>query len=266
MDERRRGDDAAATGEGTSANRWRIVKVHKLARDVVLHSADCLSVLPTLADESVNLIVTDPPYEITDMGACFRELVRVLHPSGSMYVFGDKDVVAEHWFRQLRIRHKTLLVWHYANSPKPRGRWRGSMQAIIYGYKSLDSTFNEDEARVPYTPAAQKLNGRLRPSNGRMTKAMAYDTSKGALPRDVILHPALLGHLSSERVGHRDQKPFGLIRKLVLTSSNRGDLVLDPFAGSGTTLVAAKATGRKAIGIERAAKWVPRIAERVQSA
>jgi DNA modification methylase len=242
------------------------MKVHKLTSNVVLYSGDCLSVLPTLADGSVNLIVTDPPYEVFDMKACFRELVRVLHPSGSLYVFGDKDVVAERWFRQMSIRHKTLLVWHYANSPKPRGRWRGSMQAIIYGYKSADSTFNEDEARVPYTPAAQKLNGRLRPSNGRMERAMAYDTSKGALPRDVILHPALLGHLSSERVGHDDQKPLGLIRKLVLTSSNAGDTVLDPFAGSGTILVAARTTGRNGIGVERDAKWVRPITERVQSA
>src|SRR5208337_2456057 len=142
----------------------------------------------------------------------------------------------------MKIKHKTLLIWHYVNSPKARGRWRGSMQAIIYGYKSVDSVFNEDAARVPYTPAAAKLNGRLRPSNGRMAATMAYDTSKGALPRDVLLHPALLGHLSSERVGHDDQKPLGLIRKLILTSSNVGNLVFDPYSGSGTTLVAAAST------------------------
>jgi site-specific DNA-methyltransferase (adenine-specific) len=242
------------------------MKLHKLASNITLHCADCLSILPTIADGSVNLIVTDPPYEILDMTTYFREFVRVLSQSGSLYIFGDKDVVAEYWFRQMNIRHKTLLVWHYVNSPKPRGRWRGSMQAIIYGYKSADSIFNEDAARVPYTPAAQKLNGRLRPSNGRMSKAMTYDTSRGALPRDVIAHPALLGHLSSERVGHDDQKPLGLIRKLVLASSNIGDTVLDPFAGSGTTLVVARATNRNGVGIERNSKWVQTITERVRSA
>ena len=239
--------------------------MQKIRPNTTLHCADCLSVLPTLASGSVNLIVTDPPYEILNMVTYFREFVRVLHPSGSLYIFGDKDIVAENWFRQMSIRHKTLLVWHYLNSPKPRGRWRGAMQAIIYGYKSDESIFNEDAARVPYTPAAQKLNGRMRPSNGRMNKAMVYNTSKGALPRDVILHPALLGHLSRERVGHDDQKPLELIRKLVLTSSNVGDTVLDPFAGSGTTLVAARATGRNGVGVECDEKWVQIISKRVQS-
>lgn len=235
-----------------------------LGKNVELHHGDCIAVMAAMKDESVDLVVTDPPYELLDMRRVFEELVRVLDWSGSLYVFGDKDVVAEHWFRQMPIQHKTLLVWHYANSPKPRGRWRSSMQAIIYGYKSAKaSVFNEDAARVPYTPAAQKLNGRVRPSNGRMLKTMAYDTSKGALPRDVILHPALLGHLSSERVGHDDQKPLGLIRKLIETSSNVGDLVFDPYSGSGTTLVAAASTGRKAIGVEIDARWLETIADRI---
>ena len=217
-----------------------------------------------MRNASVDLIVTDPPYELLDMQQAFREMVRVLDDSGSIYIFGDKDVVAEHWFRQLRIQHKTLLIWHYINSPKPRGRWRGAMQAIIYGYKSAKtSVFHEDEARVPYTPSAAKLNGRVRPSNGRMSRTMAYDTSKGALPRDVILHPALLGHLSSERVGHDDQKPLGLIRKLILTSSNVGNLVFDPYSGSGTTLVAAASTGRKAVGCETDERWVKTINDRI---
>jgi site-specific DNA-methyltransferase (adenine-specific) len=166
----------------------------------------------------------------------------------------------------MRIKHKTLLAWHYTNSPKPRGRWRGSMQAIIYGYKSPASTFHEDEARVPYLPATTKLHGRLRPSNGRMGEARAYDVSKGALPRDVILHPALLGHLSSERVGHPDQKPLGLIAKLIAASSNPGGTVLDTFAGTGTTLVAAQASGRQAIGIEKNPKWVKAIRARLEAA
>ncbi len=220
-----------------------------------LRSGDCFVEMQTMPSETVDLILTDPPYEESEMTERFAEMVRLLRPEGSIYVFGDVDVVAEHWFRQMKIKHKTLLIWHYVNSPKARGRWRGSMQAIIYGYKSASSVFNEDAARVPYTPAAAKLNGRLRPSNGRLATTMAYDTSKGALPRDVILHPALLGHLSSERVGHPDQKPLGLIKKLVLVSSEPGSLVFDPFAGSGTTMVAALETSRRCLGIEKDAHW-----------
>jgi len=224
---------------------------------------DCLKIMSTMPNACVDLVLTDPPYEILDMTSYFAEFLRLLRPHGSLYVFGDKDVVAEHWFRQMKIKHKTLLVWHYVNSPKPRGRWRGSMQAIIYGYKSTASTFHEDEARVPYLPATLKLHGRLRPSKGRMKNALSYDVSRGALPRDVILHPALLGHLSAERLGHPDQKPIGLITKLLKVSSSPSDIILDPFAGTGTTLLAAQAAGRSSIGIEKNPKWVKRIRSRL---
>jgi DNA modification methylase len=226
---------------------------------------DCLARMKAMASERFDLIVTDPPYEESDMSEHFAEMVRLLRPDGSIYVFGDVDMVAEHWFRQMKIKHKTLLIWHYANSPKPRGRWRGSMQAIIYGYKSASSVFHEDEARLPYMPATLKLAGRLRPSNGRLKETRAYEVSKGALPRDVILHPALLGHLSQERVGHPDQKPLGLIRKLVLVSSNPGDFVFDPFAGSGTTLVAARETDRHVVGIEKEAQWIEIAEQRISA-
>lgn len=224
---------------------------------VDVRCGDCSILMRAIPDESVDLVLTDPPYEIEDMREHFAQMLRVLKPSGSIYVFGDKDMVADKWFSQMQLEEKTLLVWHYKNSPKPKGRWRMSMQAVIYGYKDPQlSVFHEDEARTEYLPSTKKLHGRMRPSSGRMPENAPYDMSKGALPRDVIEHPALLGHLSRERVGHRDQKPLGLIEKLIRTSSNIGHLVLDPFSGSGTTLVAAKRTGRSAIGFERDRSWV----------
>jgi DNA modification methylase len=83
-----------------------------------------------------------------------------------------------------------------------------------------------------------------------MDKCSAYDTSKGALPRDVIERPALLGHLSKEIVGHRDQKPISIITDLVLASSNEGQTVLDCFSGSGTTAEVCLRNNRKFIGSE----------------
>lgn len=232
--------------------------------NAIIERGDCLSKMRAIPSESVDLIVTDPPYEIEDLSEHFAEMTRILNPSGSMYVFGDKDMIAEHWFRQVRLPHKTLLVWHYKNSPKPRGRWRMSMQPIIYGFKNRQlSVFNEDEARVEYLQSTKKLNGRIRPSKGRLREAKPYDTSKGALPRDVIEHPALLGHLSRERVGHKDQKPIGLIERIIRTSSNPNDFVLDPFAGSGTTLIASLRLGRRCLGFELDPHWVEEIERRI---
>lgn len=225
---------------------------------------DCLFGMKRIENESVDLIITDPPYEITEMTPYFAEFLRVLKPTGSMYIFGDKNIVAEHWFYQLKVPNKELLVWYYKNSPKPKGRWRMSMQAIIYAY-GPNSVFNEDEARIPYQPATMKLNGRLRPSAGRMGKCKPYSTEKGALPRDVIEHPALLGHLASERVGHPDQKPLGLIEKLIRASSNIGDLVLDAFAGSGTTVMGCLNLERRFIAFEQNKTWYTNILKEISA-
>jgi hypothetical protein len=90
----------------------------KLGQNITLHHADCLVVMSSMKNESVDLIATDPPYEILDMRIAFAEMARLLKPSGSIYIFGDKDVVAEHWYREVPIANKTLLVWHYTNSPQ----------------------------------------------------------------------------------------------------------------------------------------------------
>lgn len=229
---------------------------------IKVYCEDSLLGLEKIPDKSVDLVLTDPPYEIRDLSEFFTQFTRVLRSSGSMYIFGDKNIIAEFWFSQLRMPHKELLVWHYKNSPKPRGRWRMSMQAIIYAYFD-NSVFNEDEARIEYQPSSVKLHGRLRPSSGRLKSCEPYDMSKGALPRDVIEHPALLGHLSKERYGHPDQKPIGLIEKLIKTSSNEGDVVLDAFAGTGTTAIACINTKRKCIAFEKDEYWYSHIMKEI---
>jgi site-specific DNA-methyltransferase (adenine-specific) len=223
---------------------------------------DCLTGVSSVSSSSVDLIVTDPPYEIKDLTPYFQEMLRILKPTGSLYCFGDKNMIAENWFSQLKMPQKQLLVWYYKNSPKPKGRWRMSMQGIIYGYTD-QSVFHEDEARVEYLPSTKKLNGRVRPSTGRLTQPKPYDTSKGALPRDVLEFPAMIGHLAKDRVGHPDQKPLQMIETIIKASSNPGDLVVDFFCGSGTTLVAAKNTGRNALGFETQERWVKITKERL---
>lgn len=207
---------------------------------VQIYHGDCRQILPKLG--RFDLLLTDPPYEMTELPECLWGI------APCAYIFGDKRQVAENWYRQTPYPNKDFLVWHYRNSPKPKGRWRMSMQAIIYGWEN-GVAFDEDAARVEYTPSAKRLNGRMRPSSGRMETAKAYDTSKGALPRDVIEWPALLGHLSRERVGHRDQKPVELIKRLIQTVPNVRRII-DPFGGSGTTAVAAAELGIACVIIE----------------
>ena len=81
---------------------------------------DCLELMKLIPTGSVDLIVTDPPYEIEDMKPYFAEMLRCLSKDGSIYVFGNKNMIAEHWFSQMKIDKKELLIWHYKNSPKPK--------------------------------------------------------------------------------------------------------------------------------------------------
>ncbi len=207
---------------------------------VTIYHGDCRDILPLLG--TFDLLLTDPPYEMNELPECLWDV------APCAYIFGDKRQVAENWYRQTRYSNKDFLVWHYKNSPKPKGRWRMSMQAIIYGWND-GIAFDENAARIEYTPSAKRLNGRMRPSSGRMEVSKPYDTSKGALPRDVIEWPALLGHLSRERVGHRDQKPVELIKRLIQTVPNVRRII-DPFGGSGTTAVAAAELGIPCVLIE----------------
>lgn len=73
----------------------------------------------------------------------------------------------------------------------------------------------------------------------------------------------MIGHLAKDRVGHPDQKPLQMIETIIKASSNPGDLVVDFFCGSGTTLVAAKNTGRNALGFETQERWIKITKERL---
>ncbi len=209
---------------------------------VTMYHGDCCEILSKL--NMVDLLLTDPPYDMKILPFTWKE-------ASTAYIFGDKRMIAEKWYSAFNYPNKDFLIWFYKNSPKPKGRWRMSSQGIMFGWQ--DGPFFEDVARIPYQPQTKKLNGRMRSSGGRMIECKPYNTSRGALPRDVIEWPALTGHLSRERVGHKDQKPLGLIEKLIQTV--KSETILDPFAGSGTTGVAAYRLKRKCILIEIEEKY-----------
>lgn len=229
-----------------------------------VYNADAVERMAKMPPNSVDLVLTDPEYNQKDISEIIAAMKRVLKRSGSMYICGNPDIVNEHWFSQVEMPFKTTLIWYYKNSPKAKGRWRKSYQSIIYAHFERDAIFNEDDVRIPYQENTKKLHGRMRPSKGRLGKPMPYDTSKGALPRDVIEVPALLGHLSKERVGHPHQKPEALFEKLLLASSNPGDIVLDCCAGSGTTGIVCLKHKRKCILIEKEKEHCKRIRYRIK--
>jgi len=218
---------------------------------ITIYHGDCLEVLAGLAPESVDLVVTDPPY-----GVDYLSNFRVANPSVAQVIHADDSLDA---MRASLAMCVALL--------RP--------DAHVYYFASADETVGEACAALPSDLTFHRLlcwdkgnhgMGDLERDYGHAWEAIVY-ASKG---RGHALNPprpsSLLrsfGRGAGSTWVHPTQKPVPLMRFLIEKSSQPGDLVLDPFMGSGTTLRAAKDLGRKAIGIEIEEKYCEIAAKRL---
>lgn len=233
-----------------------------------IYHGDVLDIVPSLEDGGIDLIVCDGPYGVTtndwDKGLAIQEynlrLIQMfsqkLREGGALYLFGKHDCVDFIDYRPF-LRLTTKIVW-YQPSRLAQGRssYTNNYDVICYFVKGTKpKTFNLDEIRVPQLV---ELQHRLRcervpsVSNGKYAKTKFNDQGKN--PGDVWGDIKQLTYRSKEllsrEVLNTVQKPEKLIERLVLASSNPGDLVLDPFSGVGTCSVVCKRLGRRSIGIE----------------
>ncbi len=173
------------------------------------------------------------------------ELWRVLKPTGSIYLHCDPTmshylkVVMDQVFGPSNFRRE--IVWRsgWVSGFKAGVRnWARNHDIILYYAKTQSFTFNKAEAYAPHSPGYKRRGG------GENPRGVALD--------DVwtdIYSPWIMS-FSQEKLGFMTQKPQSLLERIVSVSSNEGDLVLDPFSGSGTTIVAAQRLNRRWIGIE----------------
>jgi DNA modification methylase len=234
--------------------------------DVTLLQGDCLDILPTLGAGSVDCVITDPPYgkgyhdgglsEIprhweNPPAARFAgvkiagderpntlsipEMARVLREGGAIYVFSQWMVEAE-WIAAIRdagLSVRNRLIW-----AKP-----------YHGAGDLKTTYGPQHESILYA------------TKGRHELI-------GSRDGDVWNQSAGSDGFFANRKGkaHPNQKPLELIRWLIQKSSRPGNLILDPFAGSGTTAVACMKTGRRCIAIEIDPRYIAIIERRVKAA
>ncbi len=261
----------------------------KAPRQEILQG-DCLQILPTLPDNSAQIIIADPPYNIgKDFGndsdkqpmeeylawseKWIKECLRVLKPNGTMFIYGFSEILA---FVSTKVPFgikRRWIVWHYTNkNVASLNFWQRSHESILILWKE-DKVFHKDEVREAYTEGF--LNGaagkKRAATKGRFSKGEKETTyaahPNGALPRDVIKIPALAGGAGAkERVDHPTQKPLALCEKLLRSCKQEEGYVLVPFAGSGSECVAAKALGLPFIGIELNPDYVKLIQERLKPA
>jgi len=253
------------------SSNW-LPQLHYESRGGRLYLGDALSWLQGLPNSSVELIVADPPYNIKkaewdDFKSMhdyvewsrqwIAETARILKPNGTLYVCGFSEILADVKVAVAPLfRGCRWLIWSYKNKANLGKDWGRSHESILHFRKGRKFTFNVDPVRVPY--GAHTLKYPEHPQaetsqygNGRAATARADWTPHpaGAKPKDVIELPTTCNGME-EKTKHPTQKPEELLRKLVLASSNPGDTVLDPFSGSGTTLVVAEQLGRRWLGCD----------------
>jgi site-specific DNA-methyltransferase (adenine-specific) len=236
---------------------------------------DCLPWLDSLEPSTVDLIVADPPYNLGkadwDEFASHDEYIewslqwiglaaRSLKPRGSLYVCGFSEILADLRRPAAKLFHGCKwLVWFYKNKANLTKDWGRSHESILHFRKSRKFTLNVDEVRIPY--GRHTLKYPVHPQaissqygNGKPGREDWRPHPKGAKPKDVFEIPVTSNGMR-EKTPHPTQKPEELIRKLIVAASKEGDLVVDPFAGSGTSLVCAEQLQRRWMGCDLNAEY-----------
>lgn len=234
-----------------------------------IYQGDCFELVKQIDDNSIDLIVCDGPYGVTNFQwdkitniqeynlHLIKTFSRVLRPGGSMYLFGKEDCLDYVDYRPyLKLTRK--IVW-FQPSRLAQGRqnYTNSMDMIIYLTKDGGGsrTFNLDDIRIPQLVDAKQ---RKRVESVPSVKEGKYNKTKynelGKNPGNVWSDIKQLTYKSKELIGKKYlntiQKPEALIERIVKASSNVSDIVLDPFLGTGTTFAVCQRLQRNVIGFE----------------
>ena len=186
------------------------------------------------------------------------EMRRLLKPTGSIYLHCDPT--ASHYLKLLMDAvfgsncFRNEIVWWYGGGGASKRRWGRKHDVLIFYANGARWTFNVDAVREPH----KWTNGQPRADGSQRS------LEKGKLPDDVFhLHSVM--PWAKERTGYPTQKPLALLHRIIDASSNRGDVVLDPFCGCATALVAAEQRERQWVGIDISRKAVDLVRARLDA-
>ncbi|HEY2906599.1 MAG TPA: site-specific DNA-methyltransferase [Vicinamibacterales bacterium] len=239
---------------------------------VRMEPVDNLSFMKPLTDGSMNLIVTSPPYNlgkqyerrttmedyVGDQAQVIAECARLLHPRGSIcWQVGNHvsdgeiyplDIAIYGVFKALGLKLRNRIVWHFEHGLHCSKRLSGRYETILWFTKTDDYTFNLDAVRVPSKyPQKKHFKG---PKLGELS-----GNPLGKNPGDVWIFPNVKNN-HVEKTVHPCQFPVELVERLVLALTNRGETVLDPYMGVGSSVVAAMKHGRNAYGCDIVGDYV----------
>ena len=226
---------------------------------------DLFHAVDLLPDAFADLLILDPPYNLdknfhgtrfSRMGnadylnyleSWFPKLLRLLKPEASVYLCGDWQCsAAEYLIMEKYLHVRNRITWQREKGRGAMSNWKNSCEDIWFGTVGKTFRFNAEAVKIRRKVIAPyRLDGK--PKGWEKTDLGKFRMTYPSNFWDDISVPYWS---MPENTDHPTQKPEKLIAKLILASSNPGDLVLDPFCGSGTSAVTAKKLGRKFCGIE----------------
>lgn len=226
---------------------------------------DCLEVMDKLPRKSIDLLIVDPPYNLAKEyhGNKFNsrsqeeyrkytikwldKTLPLLKDTASIYVCCDWKsslVIGDVLYQYFHVRNR--ITWQREKGRGAKTNWKNGMEDIWFATMGSEYTFNLEDVKIrKKVVAPYKENGK--PKDWEETHSGNY---RNTCPSNFWDDISIPYWSMPENTGHPTQKPEKLLAKLILASSNTGDMILDPFAGSGSTAVTAKKLNRNYVAIE----------------
>lgn len=255
--------------------------------DVTLFHGDCLNLMKQIPDNSAQLVITSPPYNLgksyekkqtlesylQQQRRVIEQAIRITRKGGSIcwqvghHLNGYKQVIPldlqlHPLFQEYAISHglrlRNRLIWHFEHGLHCKYRFSGRHETILWYSKGESCTFNLDDVRVP-----QKYPGKRSHKGPNRGQLSGHPLGKN--PGDVWIFPNVKNN-HVEKTDHPCQFPVELPERLILALTSKGDLVVDPFIGVGTTAVACVLHERRAAGADLISAYLDIARERVKKA
>lgn len=243
-----------------------------------LRHADCFEVMKSMADGSVDLILADPPYNTTgldidpkiDLTALWTEFRRIVKPTGTIILFGSQPFTSR-LVCEASDLFKYDLVWlknRATQAFQARNLPLKQHEDILVFSLGTTISANRTNRRYTYNALGQRSAGMLVVSKGKHSAYLRnIKHNPGRQYEGTTNNPRSTLYCPKDKRGlHPFQKPLPLLEYLIRTYSNEGEIVFDPFVGSGSTCVAALQTGRRSIGVEATRKYSAIAEHRVAAA
>ena len=268
-----------------------ISNIYSKDQNIVVHEGDTYEFLRTLPDQLVTLIITSPPYNIgkvyekrvnirkylKNQERVIEELIRVLKNNGSIcwevgnYIEKGEvfplDIFYYDIFKSKGLKLRNRIIWHFGHGLHASKRFSGRYETILWFTKTDDYVFNLDAVRVPSKyPGKRHFKGpkKGQPSGNPKGKnpsdiwnLLLSDWENGIwdIPNVKANHP--------EKTIHPCQFPIELVERCILALTNENDLILDPYSGVGSSLIAGIKNNRKVIGVDKEIEYIKITKQRI---